>query len=165
MRFIRWALSVIAMLLFGILNLTVAPILPTFREERSGLVGNASAIAVEPRLPRWLSWFDCEDNSLYGDDGWKTEHCPEYKTYFGMVRWLWRNGGHNFNYQVLGCQTGNILKVSSFLWKNDDGFWKYRRFIPVGRRCLEVFLGWNLSGEPSELNKVVCQFRIRTATN
>lgn len=162
---IRWTISVLVMVLFGLLNLVVAPLLPLFKENRLGWSSNHSIELVEPRLPKWLSWFDTSDNSLYGDGGWQTEHCPYYKSYFGMVRWLWRNGGHNFNYKVLGCLTGNLKQVSDHCWKNDDGFWKYRRFIPVFGKYLEIFLGWNLSGEPTELNKVVCQFRIRTNTN
>lgn len=161
---IRWLLSVLAMLAFGLLNLIVAPILPAFREMREGLVDNANGVRVEPRLPTWLSWFDTSDNSIYGDGGWRTEHCPYYATYFGMVRWLWRNGGHNFNYQVLGCKTG-ALTTLGYLTTNQEGFWKYRRFIPVGSKFLEIFLGWNLGGEPTDLNKVVCQFRIRSSTN
>lgn len=162
---IRWILSVIAMLLFGILNLVLAPFLIYFREERLGWSLNNAMELVEPRLPKWLSWFDTDDNSLYGDGGWQTEHCPNYKSYFGMVRWLWRNGGHNFNYKVLGCRTGIVTQHREYFWSNQLGFWKFRRFIPIGSRYLELYFGWNLGGEPDELNKVTCQIRIRTSTN
>lgn len=179
---IRYLLSVLAMFCFATLNLILAPVLPLFREWRLGPVDNANAYRVEPRLPWWLTWFDTSDNSLYGDGGWKNEHCKAYDSYFGMVRWLWRNGGHNFNYKVLGCRTGVLHRRDGcYFTYNDEGFWLYRRFIPlayevwfwkwrvasvgIAGKYLELFFGWNLSGEPDESCKVACQVRIRSSTN
>lgn len=160
---IRYILSVLAMLLFAILNLIVAPILPAFRVSRLGPVDNNNDLRVEPRLPDWLAWFDTSDNSLYGDGGWRTEHCPYYASYFGMVRWLWRNGGHNFNYDVLGCDTGVVTQVTPYFAHNERGFWLFRRFYRLWEgRYLEVFLGWNLGDGRC---KITCQLRGRTSTN
>lgn len=169
---IRYLLSVITMMSFGLVNLLLAPVLPLFRELRTGLCENGGYEAVEPRLPSLLSWFDTSDNSLYGDGGWKTEHCPYYRSYFGMVRWLWRNGGHNFNYRVLGAPDNELWRYCTtrlpgeYYWKRSDGYWLYRRYFDLfaGRR-LEVFLGWNLFGVVHGRCKLVCQIRIRSSAS
>lgn len=77
---------------FTLLALLLAPVLPLFARDEYGFCDNANAMRTEPRLPSWLSWFMTPDNSLYGDAGWRTEHCPDHwHDYWGMVQWLWRN--------------------------------------------------------------------------
>lgn len=169
---IRWLLRLPLMLAFGLLTFILSPILPAFREDRLGPTLNGNSMGVEPRLPRWLSLFDTTDNSLWGDRGWRTEHCPEYRSYFGMVRWLWRNGGHNFNYRVLGAPDNELWRYCTtrlpgeYYWKRSDGYWLYRRYFDLfaGRR-LEVFLGWNLFGVVHGRCKLVCQIRIRSSAS
>lgn len=61
---------------------------------------------IDGYLPGWLSWFQTPDNSLDGDNGWKTEHWP-YATkypnsffwkYLGRMLWLIRNPGYGFEW-------------------------------------------------------------------
>ena len=124
----------------------IAPILPMFSELRSGSVDNANGKGVEPRLHTWLSWFDTgKDNSLWGDFGWRTKHCPKHwQSYIGMVLWLWRNPAAGFCWQVLAAEiteqetftitdSGNGLNVDkgqgtfgSFYIKSSSGYFQYR---------------------------------------
>lgn len=98
----RYLIRLFAYLLFFCLAMLAAPVLPLFATPRYGPVNNNGALAIEPRLPRWLFWFDtATDNSLWGDTGWRTRHCPKYwNTYWGMVLWLWRNPACGFAWSV-----------------------------------------------------------------
>lgn len=97
-----------AYLLFFCLAMLAAPILPLFATRRAGPVNNNGGTAIEPRLPTWLYWFDTStDNSLWGDTGWRTKHCPgHWHTYCGMVGWLWRNPACGFAWSVASLQVG-----------------------------------------------------------
>jgi hypothetical protein len=79
---------------FDVLATLIAPILPLFATEQWGNSDNNNAKLIEPRLPKWLSWFQTPDNSLWGDHGWQTIHYPAYKSYLGQVLWLIRNSAH-----------------------------------------------------------------------
>ncbi len=159
---LRWLSYFPVMVLVGILKYPLALIAPLFAVVREGQIDNNNGWAVEPRLPGWLSLLGTDDNSLYGDAGHK-ERVGNYKSYFGMVRWLWRNGFHNFNYTVLGCIALPMpeRKEGECYWKREDGYWLYRRYIPVGPKTLELFLGWNLYGAVNGRNKYVCSIRIK----
>lgn len=93
--------------LFGLLAWIVAPILPLFATMQDGWSDNSHYRAVEPRLPWWLGWFMTPDNSLWGDNGWQTKHCPNFKSYWGMVKWLCRNRAYGFSWTVLACPVGD----------------------------------------------------------
>lgn len=98
----RYMLKLVAYLIFFVLAMVLAPVLPIFATRRSGPVNNNGTTAIEPRLPHWLFWFDTStDNSLWGDAGWREKHCPKHwNTYLGMVLWLWRNPACGFAWSV-----------------------------------------------------------------
>lgn len=150
------------MVLVGVLKYPLALIAPLFARPLYGAIENNNGKAVEPRLPDWLSWFGTDDNSLYGDTGHKLR-VGDYKSYFGMVQWLWRNGFHGFNYRVIGCPAMPMpeRQPGEYFWKREDGYWLYRRFIPVGSKTLELFVGWNLYGVVHGRCKYVCSARIK----
>jgi hypothetical protein len=79
---------------FDVFATLIAPILPLFARMELGNSDNNNARLYEPRLPRWLNWFQTQDNSLWGDKGWQTIHCPYYKSHWGQVLWLIRNSAH-----------------------------------------------------------------------
>ena len=79
---------------FDVFATLAAPVLPLFAKPALGNSDNNNARLVEPRLPKWLSWFQTPDNSLWGDHGWQTIHYPAYKSYLGQVLWLIRNSAH-----------------------------------------------------------------------
>ena len=160
---IRWLCYFPVMILVGVMKYPLALIAPLFATMQEGLVDNNNGVAVEPRLPRWLSFFQTDDNSLWGDAGHKAR-VGDYKSYFGMVQWLWRNGFHNFNYTVLGCPALPMPERTDdvWYWKRPDGYWLYRRFIPItyGKK-LELFLGWNLYGVVNGRCKYVFSVRLK----
>jgi hypothetical protein len=79
---------------FDVFAALIVPILPLFATVQLGNSDNNNARLYEPRLPKWLSWFQTPDNSLYGDKGWQAIHYPAYKSYLGQVLWLIRNSAH-----------------------------------------------------------------------
>ncbi len=87
-----------------VLSMILAPILPLFARMEEGPCDNANATATEPRLPKWLAWFQTPDNSLWGDKGWQTIHCAtQYNEWWGMTKWLWRNHAYGFAWSVLAA--------------------------------------------------------------
>jgi hypothetical protein len=110
---IRFLIYLLAEQLFNIVAMLLAPVLPAFASMQDGWSDNSHCRAVEPRLPRWLSWFMTLDNSLWGDAGWQTIHCPAYKSYFGMVKWLWRNHGYGFSWTVLAAPVGDVAGATA----------------------------------------------------
>ncbi len=86
------------------LSMILALVLPFFARMEEGPCDNANATATEPRLPKWLAWFQTPDNSLWGDKGWRTIHCAtQYSTRWGMTKWLWRNHAYGFAWSVLAA--------------------------------------------------------------
>lgn len=74
----RYLMLLLAYLVMFIVSMLVAPLLPMFALMRAGPADNANKAEVGPRLPAWLFWFDTStDNSLWGDTGWRTLHCPK----------------------------------------------------------------------------------------
>lgn len=125
-----------------------------------GWSDNRNVPAVEPRLPAWLAWFDTPDNSLWGDHGWRTIHCPAYKSYFGMVRWLWRNHGYGFKWSKLAARVSDPACIE---WEGDPRinrnngrtgvfearmgkYWQYKWVKRIGRTgyCISLNFGWLL---------------------
>ncbi len=149
---------------FFIFAMLSAPILPLFAEMRNGPADNNHTQAVEPRLPNWLFWFDTStDNSLWGDYGWRTIHCPKYwNTYWGMVLWLWRNPACGFAWSVLAHRltTGEEFSYTSsgcglhldknrdakgwFLVRSSEGAFQYRWVRSAFGKQFSLELGWLL---------------------
>lgn len=87
-------------------------------------------------------------------------------SWINRVRWLWRNGGNYVNYMIWGAPGDTFwaseVSRDGHFWRRYDGYWLYRRFIPIGRRRLELFFGWNLFSVKSGRCKLVCQIRVRS---
>lgn len=150
---------------FYFLAMLLAPVLPLFAELRNGPIDNNNGFGVEPRLPKWLSWFDTSyDNGLWGDHGWRTKHCPKYWfTYLGQVLWLWRNPAAGFCWKVLAAKidssttftvtdSGNGLNVDkgqgTFGWfriESSTGHFQYRVVKKLwGNKAWTFECGWLL---------------------
>jgi len=142
-----------------ILGKTLWPILPIFAVNRYGPVDNNNGTAVEPRLPTWLAWFDTPDNSLWGDTGWRTIHCPDnWNTYKGMALWLLRNSSVGFSRTVLARTvhqedikwSGNPhiqadQNITGVFKANDGkGTWQYKRVFPLFGKYIGLNFGWNI---------------------
>lgn len=167
MMYLYWLMMVPVSVGFTLLAWLVAPILPLFARSEYGFCDNANRMAVEPRLPGWLSWFMTPDNSLWGDAGWRTEHCPNHwDSYLGMVLWLWRNPAYGFEWSGPLC--AHIMPDAMVKYSGDPGvqnrprgkagycftrifnpdgtaYWHLYLVAPVGGGyCLNINLGWKL---------------------
>ena len=145
---------------FDVFATLIAPILPLFATVQLGNSDNNNARLYEPRLPKWLSWFQTPDNSLYGDKGWQTIHYPAYKSYLGQVLWLVRNSAYGLIYGPLSAKfdrIGDIASVGnprldkrnpdhagqSFTAQCGDYFqWMKIVRVPMLKRSFYVNIGW-----------------------
>lgn len=163
-------------LLMELLGKILWPILPVFATDRLGPTNNDNEHGIEPRLPTWLSWFDTPDNSLWGDDGWRTIHCPkDWHTYKGMALWLLRNSSVGFSRTVLArtvhqeniCWSGNphisADQNIAGLFKADDGkgTWQYKRVFPLFGKFIGLNFGWNIDPMVKDLSEVAsCHHKV-----
>lgn len=156
---IKYFLLLPCWLVMEILGKTLWSLLPLFAQERYGPVDNNARNDYEPRLPRWLAWFDTPDNSLYGDTGWRTLHCPEHwASYLGMALWLFRNSATGFSRSVLAkevhrqdviFQGDPHISVDRgvygvFTAKDGHGAWQYKRVLPLFGKNIGLNFGWNI---------------------
>ena len=95
MIYLKWLAMVPVSILVTIACILFAPVIVLFANPMGW-------------LPNWLWWFQTPDNSLDGDQGWKSEHwqwrfkLPEpLCTYVGRVGWLWRNPGYGYGAELL----------------------------------------------------------------
>lgn len=172
----RYFLLLPAWLLMEFLGALLWPILPWFFVDRLGPVDNANRYAVEPRLPTWLAWFDTPDNSLWGDHGWQTIHCPkDWNTYWGMAKWLRRNRSIGFSRSVLARHvfqrdihyTGNPYISADqgvygvFKANDEHGTWQYKRVFPLLGKSIGLNFGWLLDAMVKDLSDgAVCHYKL-----
>jgi hypothetical protein len=139
----------------------IAPLLPLFATVQLGASDNGNARLAEPRLPKYLSWFQTPDNSLYGDTGWQTIHYPAYKSYLGQVLWLIRNSAHGLVNGPLSAKFDRISDIASvgnpwldrnnpdhsglsFTAQYGDYFqWMKVVRVPILKRSIYVNIGWH----------------------
>jgi hypothetical protein len=160
MRYFLYLMLYVPVQLFAYL---ITPILPAFRVLRLGHSDNSNAYLVEPRLPLWLSWFDTSDNSLWGDHGWQTKHCPEYASYWGMVKWLYRNSLYGFKWSVMSMPIQHTRKMignpqidyhsktfGTMRITQPNGAWQYKSVRPFLGKILVLNFGWLLDDTSQE---------------
>lgn len=150
---IRWLCYLPLNLLMGLAVIPLAPIAVAFFSTDD-----------KRHLTRF-KWMETIDNDLSGDSGWKEEHLigNDPLSWLNRTRWLWRNGGNSVNYNLLGCDDIGCVQDKPYHWKNDQGYWLYRRrFALFGDWSLEVFMGWALLGGKQGRCKFVCSIRGKT---
>jgi hypothetical protein len=166
--YIKWVLLFIPNLVMLLLAVVLSPILPLFALGKD-------------HLPKFLLWFDTEDNPLDGDAGFKSEHAPfkgsqsGVKQYINRVAWLLRNPAYGFGTTVLsfnpqgfeltsssgthpfngGNDKEGLLKASA---KNSAGQYAFQ-FLYVkhysnGTTCFRVNLGWKITSYPGSVQYV-----------
>lgn len=113
----RYAFSVVVYMPFFVLALLAAPFLPLFARPHPGSIDNNNGHAIEPRLPRWLAWFQTPDNSLLGDSNWKATHDGSY---LAQVQWLWRNPAYGFAWSPLAYMPRS--EIAYTLTEAPDGY-------------------------------------------
>lgn len=153
---IRWLVYLGALFVMSVLAFFLTPLLPAFARPRLGPVDNNHGQAVEPRLPRWLAWFDTPDNSLLGDKNWKATHDGGY---WSQVAWLYRNSLYGFKWGPIAAPMGGqrIIHGDPDINRNNGHYgvlritmgpyWQWKCVKPIGRskRCWMINLGWMLN--------------------
>lgn len=177
-KFIKWVFYVPAMLLVTALTFPLAFVLPLFAEEREGLMDNNTKLGRGAYLPGWLSWFQTPDNSLDGDEGWRTEHwqwrfkLPEpFCTYIGRIGWLWRNPGYGFGLVQIterDCvsftcdgdpNVSDNTTREGWFYIETPSYWQLRYIKRVSdTRCVYLNLGWNIQGALLSGKSQICSF-------
>lgn len=157
-----WTFTTILGLIGRVLNFPLAPIVVLFASK-------------DGWLPKYLWWFQTPDNSLDGDDGWKTLHAPyknpttKFQIWVNRWRWLWRNCLYGFSYSVSGFEVkegwtywstgpedvGNRPLREGLVKRwflNGDGR-LYFQYYYIKRRnevhCWRNNLGWKLWNNPA----------------
>lgn len=151
----RWLLYLAALAVLSLVALLVTPLLPAFAAPRLGPVNNNNGTAVEPRLPRWLAWFDTPDNSLLGDSGWRATHGGGYGA---QVAWLYRNSLYGFKWGPIAApmSVDRVIKGDPTINRNNGhygvlriamgDYWQWKCVQPLGATgyCWMINLGWLL---------------------
>jgi len=97
MIYIKWFILLIINLVTNLLSLPLSPFVALFANE-------------EGWLPRWLYYFQTQDNPIDGDEGFKTLYAPfipvknRYQRWRNRTAWLWRNKLYYFSYKVLSVR-------------------------------------------------------------
>lgn len=165
MIYLKWLVMVPVMLLVSALTFPLAFILPFFAQYREGRLNNGNDYGWGWYLPNWLSWFQTPDNSLDGDNGWKTEHWQwRYKlpaplcSYVGRVGWLWRNPGYGFGVvymsgdPIVAGFSGNEHVnddpgVEGYCLVSSQGLFQFVWVKKIGTdRSIYCNFGWNIKG-------------------
>jgi len=166
MMYLKWLCLLPVMLVVTAATYPLALVLPFFASNQEGPIDNDTGWGVGPRLPKWLNLFQTPDNSLDGDEGWRTEHSQwrfklpaKLAAYVGIVGWLWRNPGYGVGLvkfdsagPVVATFTGNQSVndspgVEGTCHVYAGGLWQFVWVKRVSEtHCIYVNLGWNIKG-------------------
>lgn len=172
MKYLNWIRLLILGKLFTLFSVSIAWLLPLFSNK-------------EGWLPKWLSWFQTPDNSLNGDDGFKSEHrwfrkdsdvdTNRVKIYINQVLWLIRNPSYGFDIDVLGKKPSGTRRVfgdpeiqdqpqgkSGYLFITYDNVWMLYLVKQYGtsNKCFRFRAGWKLAN-PSLNDKAQIAFNLQ----
>jgi hypothetical protein len=125
----RYFLYLIVLVIAQSVTLVITPLLPILAVSHTGALDNNNSSGLGPRLPKWLSWFDTPDNSLFGDSKWNKEHSG---TYWNQVCWLYRNSLYGFKWTVLSLPEGH------------KDAWQWHRKFYFKHFYLDLNFGWML---------------------
>jgi hypothetical protein len=112
-------------------------------------------------LTRRLWWYQTPDNSLDGDNGWRTEHFVGWPRYIKRVLWLWRNPMYGLAWDgplAAKIKVGDLVATAGDPWiKNRQNaiagsyfctvgdHWNYKLVQPLyGDTALMLEFGWKL---------------------
>ena len=156
MIYLLYILLVPISLLITLIGVILAPVLPVFRVNAYGWCDNHFYEDFGPRLPKWLNWFQTPDNDLYGD---ATFQRINGKSYWSMVKWLWRNPAYSFALRYLSMPYITDIYGDPSIKDNDNakagwclvksnGLFQFRivKRIFNTNRCFYVNFGWNIMG-------------------
>lgn len=112
MVYLKWTFLLIVNLITNLISLPLAPIVVLFANDKGW-------------LPKYLYYFQTQDNPIDGDEGFKTLYAPyipvknKYQRWRNRTAWLWRNKLYYFSYKVLSVRY-NILENTFILINSGD---------------------------------------------
>lgn len=161
----------------SLLAILFSPLLALFARTALGHINNAEVfdgipvMAVEPRLPSWLSYFSTDDNSLLGDAGHKARWDGKSE-YWQMVSWVCRNPAYNFEWKILAIAPRGKMRVSGnrdiknrdnavagWLFVRCDNGWCLKSVKPLwGDLAFMGEFGWRLQPWAQERGSGLAQY-------
>lgn len=118
---------------------------------------------------RVWKWLEACDWSLAGDPGWREEHLigSDPLSIINRIRWLWRNGGNNYNYNTIGVPDNAMWRIAQRqgygYFERPDGYWLKKIKVTLwGDFFIQLWFGWNILGPQSGRCKYVCTIRGKT---
>jgi hypothetical protein len=116
----------------------------------------------------FLAWMMTKDANLEGDSYWRVECASkglDTRSFEAKVAWLRKNGGHTFNYEILGVDVTQewVEKYRNPtthwisggpLWISDNAFELWISILGV-----DFMAGWNLIGHQNGRAKYWAQIR------
>ena len=154
MIYLIYLLLVPVNLVLTLLAILLAPVLPMFSSNAYGWVDNGSKEDFEPRLPKWLSWFQTWDNSLDGDASFQALNAPSY---WSKVKWLVRNPLPTFALRTLSGVYWTSWQGDKTIKDNDNakegwcivqanGLFQFVLVRRIGStsRAIYINVGWNI---------------------
>lgn len=167
MIYLKWLLMVPVMCILTVLTFPLAFALPFFVEYREGLLDNSTKTGMGWYLKPWLKWFQTPDNSIDGDEGWRTEHwqwrfkfAAPVAQYLGRLGWLWRNPAYGFGVVIMEDSEHSIeatydgnkqvndnpgVEGYCLVHARDLFQWVWVKRISANK-CIYVNFGWNIKG-------------------
>ena len=157
---VRYILTLIADQSFTLLCYILNPLVVLFADK-------------DGNLPVYLKYFGTHDNTLDGDEGWRSKlpwldwQNNKLHRYVKRVLWLYRNTGYGFSYYVSGYDLDASTVVVSgdptirnrpypaqsgwcFAYdKSKPILWRGWMLYVVygyGSRCVRLYLGWKFMG-------------------
>lgn len=156
MIYLLYPILAITSIIFTLLGVLLAPVLPLLATQQDGFLDNHSMWGRGPRLPTWLNVFMTPDNSLDGDE---TFERLNGRSYWSKVKWLWRNPAYSFAISYLNAPYTTAIYGDNTIRDNDNakagwcfikanGFFQfvYIKRIFSTSRCIYVNCGWNIRG-------------------
>lgn len=163
-----WWKRLVPYCLFYLFCLVAAPFVVRSATMQDGPTDNGNGRGVEPRLPpRWRN-MQTPDNSLWGDAGHR-ERCWYWWSYWGMVRWLWRNPGYGLAWGPYAYTPGKATTYTTtgdtrirardnaragwYRIESSDGAWEQTTIRQIWRLpiCWKIRTGWILGdAEPGK---------------
>lgn len=161
MIYLLYPILAILSLIFTLIGLLLAPVLPLFATKQDGWLDNHSTWGRGPRLPTYLNLFMTPDNSLDGD---ATFEKINGKSYLAKVKWLLRNPAYSFALKYINTiENKPVLNGNDNIKDNDNavagwcfvkcaGLFQFTWVKPIGfNRCIYCVLGWNIRGTLHQL--------------
>jgi hypothetical protein len=146
MMYIVWFFKALIDLSLVVINLPLAPLVATLSDK-------------DGNLPKWLKWMQTNDNTLFGDDGWKNYHFinGSNTSWWARTNWMWRNPMGSFAYDVMGVipegwltvvgndKVGNRPLVEGSCFAKCANAWMVYYVKKVSdTKCIRIYLGYKL---------------------